>query len=185
MAQVYVSVGSNIDREFNIRSAIRALRAHYEVLQLSTVYDCPAIGFEGDDFYNLVVAFDTDEDVMTVVQVLHGIECDHQRSRGRRRFASRTLDLDLLLYDDLILSEERLTLPRDEISRYAFVLGPLAEIAGERRHPFNGKRFAALWAAFDSAEQPMRAVADFDWDARVEPQAHGADDALPDSREAG
>ncbi len=171
MAQVYVSAGSNIDREYNIRSGIRALRDRFGELLLSSVHDCPAIGFEGDDFYNLVVGFETDETVEQVSEILNDIERDHRRSRSRKRFVSRTLDLDLLLYDNLILNDDKISLPRNDITRYAFVLGPLTEIAGERRHPFNGKRFSVLWDGFDASGQPMQVLMDFDWEAQVQPQS--------------
>ncbi|MBI5450438.1 MAG: 2-amino-4-hydroxy-6-hydroxymethyldihydropteridine diphosphokinase [Gammaproteobacteria bacterium] len=163
MVSVYVSVGSNIEREKNVRSAIAALREQFGELTLSTVYDCKAVGFDGDDFYNLVVGFETDDGVQAVAQLLQEIEVEHGRTRNRQRFVSRTLDLDLLLYGNLILKDDVICLPREEITRYAFVLAPLAEIAGERRHPMSGKRLRDMWAAFDGGSQVLRPV-QFDWE---------------------
>src|SRR3569832_2822155 len=132
------------------------MRERYGPLQCSRIYESKAVGFDGDDFYNLVVGFDTEQPVRDVAAALREIEQQNARSRRAPRFSARTLDLDLLLYDDLVADAQGLQLPRAEIMRYAFVLGPLAEIAGERRHPQNGRRYAELWADFaDKAAQPM------------------------------
>jgi 2-amino-4-hydroxy-6-hydroxymethyldihydropteridine diphosphokinase len=158
MARVYVSVGSNIDRDANIRSCLEELRARFGELIVSTIYETKAVGFEGDNFYNLVVAFETEKDVHAVSDILHAIEDAHGRNRAGQRFSSRTLDLDLLLYDALVLKEQGLELPRGEITRYAFVLLPLAEIAGELVHPTEGKTIQALWEAFDASAEEMHPV---------------------------
>lgn len=158
MARVYVSVGTNIDRERNVRAALDALEAHYGSVQCSTIYETAAVGFDGDDFYNFVVGFDTGESPAEVAAQLRAIEDANGRVRTGPRFSSRTLDLDLLLYDDLVLEEGRLQIPRDEIVHQAFVLAPLAEIAGERRHPLLGASFAQLWADFPKADLTLRPV---------------------------
>jgi 2-amino-4-hydroxy-6-hydroxymethyldihydropteridine diphosphokinase len=155
VARVYVSLGSNIDRARNIASAIEALRNSYGRLLQSPTYETEAVGFEGDPFYNLVVGFDTDQTPQQVAAVLGAIEDAHGRNRSAGKFSSRTLDLDLLLYDDLVLDEGNLHLPRKEILEYAFVIKPLAEIAGETRHPVTGASFADIWAEFDQSAQPM------------------------------
>jgi 2-amino-4-hydroxy-6-hydroxymethyldihydropteridine diphosphokinase len=159
MAQVYVSIGSNIERERNIESALQALAAAYGELRQSSVYESAAVGFDSAPFYNLVVAFQTEASPQSVQETLHRIENDQGRSRTAA-LAARTLDLDLLLYDDLVIQAGKLLLPRSDIDRYAFVLGPLAEIAGEQRHPVTGIRYADMWSAFDTAGQELQRV---DW----------------------
>ena len=159
MARVYLSLGSNIERERHIRAGIEELRARFGPLQLSSVYESKAVGFEGDNFFNLVVALDTDEPVQAVNRSLHEIEDRHGRVRQGPRFSSRTLDIDLLLYGDLVIREEGLVLPRDEITRNAFVLRPLAEIAPELEHPLLKRTYRALWEAFDQERQPLWPVA--------------------------
>lgn len=155
MARVYVSVGTNIDRERNVASGLAALAREYDGLQQSRLFETQAVGFSGDLFYNLVVAFETGQSPQQVSAVLNRIEDAHGRDRRGGKFSNRSLDLDLLLYDDLVVDEPGLVLPRPEILDYAFVLRPLAEIAGDRKHPVTGVSFAAMWDQFDASSQPM------------------------------
>ncbi len=148
MPSVYVSIGSNIDREQNIRGAVRALRQRYGTLTLSRVYETPAEGFDGDAFYNLVAGFDTEEPVKQVRAALTAIEDAHGRTRNGPRFGPRTLDLDLLLYGNLVRHDGDFDIPRGEIGKYAFVLGPLAEIAPDLHHPETGMRLDEMWKKF-------------------------------------
>jgi 2-amino-4-hydroxy-6-hydroxymethyldihydropteridine diphosphokinase len=159
MPRVYVSLGSNIDREKNLRGAVHALRHRYAPLTLSSVYETRAVGFEGDNFYNLVVGFDTEESVETVRQSLARVETDHGRKReGVPKFSARTLDLDILLYGDLIRHDGVIEVPRDEIVKYAFVLQPLAEIASATQHPETGESIDALWKNFTGDKTRLRSV---------------------------
>jgi len=162
MPWVYVGIGSNIDRDASVRAGVADLRAHYGELRLSSVYESEAVGFAGDPFYNMVAGFRTDESIDEVLATLNEIEANHGRRRNGPRFVSRTLDLDLLLYGDEIVTTEKYHLPRDEILRYAFVLWPLAEVAPETVHPETGKTFAGLWAGFDKKDQSLRPIA-FQW----------------------
>lgn len=155
MAKIYISIGSNIDAENNIRLAIHALQEHYGKLILSSVYESEAVGFDGDNFLNLVASVKTDEDVHVVVASLRKIEDENGRDRSGPRFSSRTVDLDLLLYDDLILHEEGLDIPRDEITKNAFVLLPLDEIASQLIHPVSGKTMCDHWLNFDKESQKL------------------------------
>nr|VFK78781.1 MAG: 2-amino-4-hydroxy-6-hydroxymethyldihydropteridinediphosphokinase [Candidatus Kentron sp. SD] len=155
MARVYVSIGSNIDRERNIRSSMDRLRAEYGSLLASMVYESDPVGFEGGRFLNLVVGFDTSHSPEDVFETLRAIERQCNRTRCKARYSSRTLDLDLLLYDDRVIQTPKMNIPRDEILFHAFVLRPLAEIAGEDRHPINGRTFGQLWAEFDKSRQKI------------------------------
>ncbi len=162
MARIYISIGSNIEAERHLRLAIGELRKYYGELQLSSVYESEAVGFDGDNFLNMVVGLDTDEEVHTVLQTLREIEDRHGRVRNGPRFSARTLDLDLLLYDDLVVKEEALDLPRGEIIQNAFVLWPLAEIAPEIMHPVEQQSMAALWQGFDKESQKLWPIT-IDW----------------------
>jgi 2-amino-4-hydroxy-6-hydroxymethyldihydropteridine diphosphokinase len=163
MPCVWLSIGSNQDRERNIQGAVRALRAEFNELILSSVYESPAVGFDGDPFFNLVAGISTELPVNLLNKKLRAIEEAHGRIRKGKRFASRTLDLDLLTYGDLISDEDGITLPREEIMRYSFVLLPLMEVAGDERHPLNGRTYSELWQAFDSSSQPI-------WLAEFQPE---------------
>ena len=158
MPRVFVSIGSNIDRENSIRGAVRELAAHYAPLTLSPVYESKAHGFEGDNFYNLVAGFDTAEPIERIKETLSHIESRFGRNRRENRFSARTLDLDLLLYDDIVRHDSRVNLPHPDIRRYAFVLRPLAEIAPDLRHPETGLICARMWQQFAKTKQEIWAV---------------------------
>ncbi len=155
MPDAFVSIGSNIDPERHINQGLALLRAHVGRVRTSPVYESRAVGFDGENFLNLVAAFETDETPYAVNDLLHGIETQCGRRRGGRRFAPRALDLDLLLYGDRIVYDHGVHVPREEILHYAFVLRPLADLAGERRHPGNGRSFGELWKEFDATDQEL------------------------------
>ena len=157
--RAYISIGSNIERDANVRAAVQALRQRFGSVALSRVYESRPIGFEGENFYNLVAAFDTDELPEAVVVILHDIERQLGRKRSTSHFTSRTIDLDLLLYGDLVRDDPALPVPRPEVTEYACVLRPLAELAPEARHPRSGETFATLWMRFDKSTQPLSPVA--------------------------
>lgn len=149
MARVYVSIGSNIDVAKNIPSSVKALQEHFGDLDISNVYETQAVGFEGDDFHNLVVGFDTDKSPLEISQVLKQIEADHDRTRGKEKFESRTLDLDQLMYGDLVMQMDGVNLPHPDIMRYNFVLKPLTELAGEVEHPEEEITTNELWETYE------------------------------------
>ena len=164
MPRVWVSIGSNIERERHIRAALADLREKFGDLVVSPVYETEAVGFAGDAFFNLVVGFDT----VLAPSELHGlmreIEARHGRERSGEKFSARTLDLDLLTYGDAIIDEGGKALPRDEILRYAFVLAPLADVAGAELHPERGENYRTLWERFAGRETAgLRRLEDPDW----------------------
>jgi 2-amino-4-hydroxy-6-hydroxymethyldihydropteridine diphosphokinase len=158
VATIYISLGSNINREENTRAGITALKQAFGDLNLSSVYESEAVGFDGDAFYNMVIACEVSTPVHETNQILRNIEDANGRDRSSPKFSSRTLDLDLLLYDDLILDKNGLKLPRGEILKNAFVLWPLAEIASKLKHPETGVSYAELWSAFDKTRESLKPI---------------------------
>lgn len=156
MTEVFIGIGSNVEPEKHVRMAAQMLRARFGVLRLSPVYRNRAVGFEGDDFLNLVVAFDTDLDVKALNAALDEIELACGRQRGAARFSPRTLDLDLLLHGTRV--DESLKLPRREILKYDFVLKPLAELAPGHRHPETGMTYREHWERFTGEKGGLTAV---------------------------
>jgi len=148
----FISIGSNIDKEINIPSSLCALKKIFGKIILSSLYETEAVGFEGDDFHNMIVQFDSALKAKEVAKLLRQVELDHGRTRDSRKYAARTLDLDLILYGNLIISDGRLQIPRDEIEHYAFVLEPLAEIAPELLHPISNKSFSHLWNEYNKTK---------------------------------
>ena len=155
MARVYVGVGSNINPEQNICKGIQTLRERFGVLMLSPVYESEAVGFTGDNFYNLVIGFDSDESHGEIAAALYEIETRFGRNRDTGHLSSRTLDLDLLLYGNLVTQEDNLRLPRGDVLEYAFVLKPLAELAGDLVHPVVKRSYRDLWSSFDRPGQRL------------------------------
>ena len=145
MSKVFVSIGSNIEREKNVRAGIDALKKQFGGLTLSPVYETEAVGFDGNPFYNLIAAFETNHDPYQVNDTLHQIEEDNGRDRSDPKYSSRTLDIDLLLYDDLIINDGKLQIPRDEIEKYAFVLKPLVDMIPDTEHPVTKIIYKSIW----------------------------------------
>ena len=158
MAIVFAGLGSNIDPEDNLHLGVRELRARYGDLQLSAVYRSKSVGFDGDDFLNLVASFETEASPESICEE---IECIHElagRDRDDGKWSARSLDIDLLLYDDLVLDDKPVRIPRNDVLEYSFVLRPLAELAPDLRHPVTGKTMHEHWQEFDAASHPLDVV---------------------------
>lgn len=158
MPVVYLGLGSNIDPEENLRLGVKELRRRYGDLAISSTYQNAAVGFAGDDFWNLVVGFESDDGPASIqdeIEVIHGLA---GRQRGTDRYSSRPLDIDLLLHGDLVVDEPPLCLPRSDVLAYSFVLRPLAELAPDLIHPGTGRTMAEHWQECDTAGHPLKLV---------------------------
>ncbi len=165
MARVFLSLGSNINREYYIRSGLDALSMQFGALNVSSVFESEAVGFQGDRFYNLVVELQTQETLNGLFLRLREIEHGHDRCRQAEKFSARTLDIDILLYDDYAGDFAGGQLPRDEINRNAFVLWPLAELAPALELPGQACSIGKLWDGFDRASQSLWPVS-FIWNGQ-------------------
>jgi 2-amino-4-hydroxy-6-hydroxymethyldihydropteridine diphosphokinase len=155
MTRVYLSLGSNIEPEKHLRTALMELRERFGELAVSPVYRFPAVGFVGPDFLNLAVGLDTELEPLVLNDWLHALEDRHGRRRDVPRFSDRTLDIDIVLYGDRVLQGPgNLEIPRSDL-KHAFVLKPLADIAPDARHPVSNKTLASLWAEHAEHAAPI------------------------------
>jgi 2-amino-4-hydroxy-6-hydroxymethyldihydropteridine diphosphokinase len=158
MPGIYVAAGSNIEPEKNLRRALTELRREFPGLRTSPAYLNPAFGFEGADFINLVVGFDSDKPVHDVIQTLHRVEEACGRPRPAPKWAPRSMDLDILLYGNAVIDEPGLRVPRADLTTKAYMLRPAADLAPEVIHPILGQSLGELWKAFDSSGLRMQVV---------------------------
>lgn len=160
MPIAYLGFGSNLDAEENLQLAFRELRSRFSLQKISAVYRSKALGFDGDDFLNAVACIETE---LTPHDLYLELECIHDvagRKRTSERFSSRTLDIDLLLYDQLVLDDAPVRVPREDVLSFSFVLGPLAEISPDYRHPVSGRPISEHWREFDSSSHPLIRLGD-------------------------
>ncbi len=153
MVRVYLSLGSNIEKQKNIANGLASLNAEFDKVLSSRIYESEAVGFEGDNFYNLVVRVDTDKSIAELSLCLRDIENRYGRDRNAPKFSARTLDIDILTYNDYLGEFDGVDLPRKEILKQAFVLWPLAEIASDEIHPATKQTYREIWDAFDADGQ--------------------------------
>ena len=166
MAQVFLGMGSNIERERCITAGLDALCGLFDELALSSVYDSDAVGFEGQPFLNLVAAVSTELSVAELAAILRHIEVEHGRPANATRFSARHLDIDILTFDNEVGIVQGVQLPRDEILDNAFVLCPLAELSPDILHPVTKLSYLSLWQAYDQSSQALSKV-DFRWRGQV------------------
>ncbi len=165
MNTVYLGLGSNIDREKHISAALDALAQILTEMAVSTVFESESVGFDGDPFFNLVVRGKTEWHVESFAACLKNIEARSGRQRGGKKFGSRTLDIDILLFGELQGVFGRVVLPRDEILDNAFVLLPLSQLAPNDKHPENGLTYAQLWQGMKNTEKLW--PVDFSWQGKT------------------
>tara|TARA_R110002020_G_scaffold23587_3_gene78451 strand:- start:20068 stop:21207 length:1140 start_codon:yes stop_codon:yes gene_type:complete len=135
---VYLSLGSNLGNKLlNLQRAVFLLQKRAgPILGISKVYQTPALGFEGADFYNACISLETDLTPQQLLETNLGIETQLGRERKvGKGYASRNLDIDILYYGSLILDSPDLTIPHPNLEKRRFVLRPLADIAPQLYHP--------------------------------------------------
>ena len=158
MTSVLLGLGSNIDRESHLCTGLDRLSADFGLRRISSAWESEAMGFDGPAFINLAAEIDTDVSLAELARYIRQLEYRMGRPRNATRFSSRTLDVDILCYGDLVGEYAGVELPRPEITENAYVLAPLAELVPERRLPGTGKRFAELWQQLAEGMQPVTRV---------------------------
>ncbi len=158
MHRAFLSLGSNENPTHYLKLAVDALKAQFGEIQLSPIYRTSAVGFDGPEFLNAAAAIKTSWDVLKLDAWLHELEDRHDRKRNVPRFSSRTLDIDIIFFDDLIFrGEGNLEIPRPEL-KHAFVLKPLVDIAPDFCDPVSGKTLAQSWAEHPEYKKSMQAI---------------------------
>ncbi len=158
MAICYLGFGSNTRREFYLDEGLGALASKYTIIAISPVYQSPALGFDGDDFYNLCVKIELDTTIDELNKFLKSVEDANGRERNLGKYSFRTLDIDILLVDALVGLHDSVQLPRSEIVRNDFVLKPLVDIAPDLNDPVDGVRYAQKWALLSEKEVNISTV---------------------------
>ena len=158
MHTAFLGLGSNIEAERNMSSAIACLHETFGKIRFSPFYRCTPFGFEGEDFINAVARVKTAMTPLELRTYLIGLENQHERDRKVPKYSSRTLDVDILLYDDLYLLSPQLEIPREEILRAAYVLKPLADLAPGLVHPVKRQKILKLWEAFSGDKTGLRPI---------------------------
>lgn len=143
-----IALGGNIDPERRLRQAALLLRRAFPGIVFSHAYRNPAVGFRGADFINAAARLTTSLEPAALLAALHAIEEQCGRGRDDPKWAPRAMDLDLLLFADRVQDLPGLTLPRRDLLKRAYMLGPLAEIAPALVHPTARKTLAELWHEF-------------------------------------
>jgi len=147
MSTAWLGLGSNVNSQANIRACVTALEEEFKDVRLSPTYASTAVGFDGDDFINLVARVDTDMHPLELRQYLRDLEDRYGRKRDVPKFSDRSLDVDILLYDDLVLLSPVLEIPRAEILKFAHVLKPLADLEPDLVHPVELRSMEEIWLA--------------------------------------
>ena len=153
--QVFLGIGSNIDAELNIGSALKSLKTFHQEMNISRTYQGEAIGFCGPPFLNLVVGITTHKSLTDLSLSLKEIEKNHGRAGVLEKYSSRTLDIDILTYDDFVGIHSGIELPRPEIRLNAYVLRPFAELTPQLVLPGSRESLEELWRLFDQVSQPL------------------------------
>ncbi len=153
MSLVSFSIGSNIDRERNVGLAVKALNIKFHPVRYSPIYETRAVGFNGNDFFNLVGQFQTSLTIQEIRAFFNGLETQSGRSSRHQPFADRSLDLDLLLFDNLVYKDHQITLPHPDVLVYDFVLMPLSRLMPDFIHPETGQTLATLWTQRNPVHQ--------------------------------
>ena len=160
MVRVAVGIGSNLDRERNIRAAVTALRNRFGSLLCSPVYESAAYGFPGPPFFNLVIVFHSSLGIEMLYKEIRAIEYLQGRGIGKERGGSRSLDIDLLLYGQSVSYSKGIDIPRREILDHSYILKPLADVLPMVNHPTCNETFSDMWTELSPSLEQLILIED-------------------------
>jgi len=144
---VFLATGTNLGKKkLNLRRAAEGIgKLIGKITGFSSIYETEPWGFISEEkFLNQVVKVETDLSPFSLLEKIHEIESGLGRVRGKEQYSSRFIDIDLLLYGEIIVDEDRLKIPHPLMAERKFVLVPLCEIAEELRHPVLNKTMGEL-----------------------------------------
>lgn len=161
MSIAWLGLGSNVLAETHIRAGMRELEKDFENVRFSPVYASTAVGFEGDDFINLVASIETEMHPLDLRDYLRDLEDRFGRKRDVEKFSDRSLDIDILLYDDLVVFSPLLEIPRAEIMKFSHVLKPLSDLDPDLVHPTELRSMADIWKTSGMDDSCLRLLEGF------------------------
>lgn len=155
MARFYLGLGSNIQPARHLVLGLDALEQQFGSLCLSPAVESESVGFEGDNFINLVVVLETEYSITEVARKLRQIEYQYGRELDATKFSGRTLDIDIVMVDQLIGEHEGVQLPRADLFEHAYTLYPLALLMPDLIPPSTDQTLAQLWRQFPDRTQRL------------------------------
>ncbi|WP_087018902.1 2-amino-4-hydroxy-6-hydroxymethyldihydropteridine diphosphokinase [Thaumasiovibrio subtropicus] len=164
MTRVFISVGSNIEREKHVRLGCEALASLGVSLRFSTLYEAESVGYQGANYFNFIVEMETSLSLDRLLGALKAIEQRYEPEVQQQGYRQRCLDLDVILYGQET-SVSPYPLPRNDLFKFAFVLLPMSELAPELLVPGHSKTLLELWQSL-SLQPPMQtqSLQAVDWD---------------------
>ena len=151
MTLVVLDLGSNIERETSLATALEKLAEKFSLRRASAVFKTSPVGMSNQpDFYNLSLEVETDKTVEDIRSIAREIEDEMGRNRTSPRFGPRNIDIDIIVYGDLVDAEKKV--PHPQSTRELFVVGPMADLAPEGKHPETGETWKSLLAKLIEGE---------------------------------
>lgn len=155
MARIYLSLGSNIQAEKHILQGLDALANEFGTLELSAAVESEPVGFIGDNFINLMAIINSDLPLKQLSQQLRQIEYDHGREENAPKYSGRTLDIDIVMVDQLTGEHDGISLPRKDLFRHGYMLYPMALMEPDMVPPGQELNCKQLWRSFPHTEQKL------------------------------
>lgn len=164
MKKVFIGIGSNIEPKKNLKTVILLLQEKFDCIIFSPVYKTSAVGFQGDDFLNMVAVIETEHMPDQILEILREIEKGMGHCRKTTSgYCSRIIDLDLLLFGEDSYSMNGIDLPRPGMTDFAYILKPLQDLVPDMIHCGTDISYSDMWKGFADKEQLIETVCFEKW----------------------